>query len=148
MTNFVLLFLFFCFEKEIIYFKKFDSFSNLNLPKKVSLMSTFSVFNVSEELETDFFLPNKDKKIKNELGKKLFLSNCNVCHIGGTNVIIPEKNLKFEALETNGMNNLNAIIYQILNGKNGMPAFGGRLNDKEIESIAEYILEQSVTNLI
>jgi cytochrome c6 len=131
MTNFVLLFLFFCFEKEIIYFKKFDSFSNLNLPKKVSLMSTFSVFNVSEELETDFFLPNKDKKIKNELGKKLFLSNCNVCHIGGTNVIIPEKNLKFEALETNGMT-----------------AFGGRLNDKEIESIAEYILEQSVTNLI
>ena len=41
------------------------------------------------------------------------------------------------------MANLDAIIYQILNGKNGMPAFGGRLNDPEIEQIAKYVLKQS-----
>ena len=35
------------------------------------------------------------------------------CHKNGQNVIIPEKNLKFEALEENGMNNLDSIIYQI-----------------------------------
>jgi cytochrome c6 len=77
------------------------------------------------------------------LGKKLFFSNCNVCHLNGTNIIIPEKNLKQETLKANGMNNVNAIVYQILNGKNGMPAFGGRLKEKEIEAIAKYILKES-----
>ena len=32
---------------------------------------------------------------------------------------------------------------KILNGKNGMPAFGGRLNEQQIEQIAEYVLKQS-----
>nr|AIM52732.1 cytochrome c6 [Ochromonas sp. CCMP1393]AIM52812.1 cytochrome c6 [Ochromonas sp. CCMP1393] len=78
-----------------------------------------------------------------EIGKKLFTSNCNVCHIGGKNLIIPEKSLKKEILEANGMNNLNAIIYQVINGKNGMPAFGGRLEEYEIEEIANYVLESA-----
>ena len=39
------------------------------------------------------------------------------------------------------MNNLDSIIYQILNGKNGMPAFGGRLNEQQIEQIAEYMFK-------
>ena len=68
------------------------------------------------------------------------------CHIGGTNIIIPEKNLKKNALEANGMNTLNAISYQIINGKNGMPAFGGRLQEDEIEILASYVLKQSLTN--
>jgi len=79
-------------------------------------------------------------------GKEIFIKNCNVCHLNGTNVIIPEKNLKNETLETNGMKNLNAIIYQITNGKNGMPAFGRRLNDKQIEEVANYVLEKSSKN--
>jgi cytochrome c6 len=78
-----------------------------------------------------------------EIGKKLFVSNCNVCHLNGRNLIIPEKNLKKETLETNGMNTINAIIYQVINGKNGMPAFGGRLDEYEIEEIAEYVVEAS-----
>ena len=41
------------------------------------------------------------------------------------------------------MNTLSAISYQVLNGKNGMPAFGGRLNEKEIEEVANYVLEKS-----
>jgi cytochrome c6 len=94
-----------------------------------------------------FFFYLDIAKAKNlELGKTLFLSNCNVCHIGGNNIIIPEKNLKKETLETNGMNNLNAIVYQVINGKNGMPAFGGRLQENEIEEIANYILEESLKN--
>lgn len=75
-----------------------------------------------------------------ELGKRLFLLNCNVCHIDGKNIILPEKNLKKETLEINGMNTLEAINYQVINGKNGMPAFGGRLHEKEIQEIANYIL--------
>jgi cytochrome c6 len=79
-----------------------------------------------------------------DLGKKLFISNCNVCHIDGKNLIIPEKNLKKETLKTNGMNHFHAILYQIINGKNGMPAFGGRLQENEIEEIAHYVLEESL----
>ena len=44
------------------------------------------------------------------------------------------------------MNNINAISYQILNGKNGMPAFSGRLKENEIEAIAKYVLDQSSKN--
>lgn len=84
--------------------------------------------------------------ISNENGKELFEKNCLVCHLGGNNIIIPEKNLKKDSLEENGMNNLNAISYQILNGKNGMPAFQGRLKENEIEAIAKYVLEQSSKN--
>ena len=79
-------------------------------------------------------------------GKILFTNNCNVCHKNGENVIIPEKNLKKEALEENGMNSIDAIIYQVLNGKNGMPAFGGRLSQKDIEEIATYVLKESTIN--
>jgi cytochrome c6 len=81
-----------------------------------------------------------------EKGEKLFSNNCSVCHIGGNNLIIPEKNLKKETLEANGMNSISAISYQVLNGKNGMPAFGGRLSEKEIDEVAMYVLEKSKTN--
>jgi hypothetical protein len=37
----------------------------------------------------------------------------------GNNIIIPEKNLKKETLEANGMNTISAISYQVINGKNG-----------------------------
>jgi len=81
-----------------------------------------------------------------EKGEKIFKNNCIVCHAGGNNLIIPEKNLKKETLEANGMNTKNAISYQVLNGKNGMPAFGGRLTENEIEAVAIYVLEQSEKN--
>ena len=76
-------------------------------------------------------------------GESIFLNNCAVCHNGGNNIIIPEKNLKKETLEANGMNTKSAIAYQVLNGKNGMPAFGGRLKETEIEAVAIYVLEES-----
>jgi cytochrome c6 len=81
-----------------------------------------------------------------EKGEKIFNMNCIVCHAGGNNLIIPEKNLKKETLEENGMNTKNAISYQVLNGKNGMPAFGGRLKETEIEAVSIYVLEQSGKN--
>ena len=74
-------------------------------------------------------------------GEKLFSMYCIACHAGGNNVIIPEKNLKKETLENLGINNSASLIYQIRNGKNGLPAFGGRLKQKEIEAISEFLLE-------
>jgi len=78
-----------------------------------------------------------------ESGEKLFEKNCNICHPNGRNIIIPEKNLMKENLDANGMNSISAITYQVINGKNGMPAFGDRLREKEIEQISNYILTNS-----
>ena len=90
------------------------------------------------------FISKENSLAKNlENGEILFLQNCNVCHKNRNNLIIPEKNLKKESLETNGMYNLEAIVYQITNGKNAMPAFGGRLTDIQIKTIAEYVLEKA-----
>lgn len=87
-----------------------------------------------------FFFTIDLNNIKN--GEKLFSNYCIACHAGGSNQIIPEKNLKKETLETLGINNFDSLIYQIKNGKNGMPAFGGRLKQTEIEAITFYLLEE------
>ena len=78
-----------------------------------------------------------------ENGERIFSANCSACHAGGNNVIIAEKTLKKDILEANGMNSVDAITYQVTNGKNAMPAFGGRLDDGEIEDVANYVLAQS-----
>lgn len=78
-----------------------------------------------------------------ENGEKIFTANCSACHAGGNNVIMPEKTLKKEALEAYGMKSVDAITYQVTNGKNAMPAFGGRLGDSDIEDVANYVLSQT-----
>ena len=94
-----------------------------------------------------FFLNITEVKAINlEAGEKIFQTNCMVCHANGNNLIIPEKNLKKETLEINGMNTLTAISYQVSNGKNGMPAFSERLTENEIEEVSYYVLFQSFKN--
>nr|QUE27999.1 PetJ [Sahlingia subintegra] len=78
-----------------------------------------------------------------EHGGQVFSANCSACHAGGNNVIMPEKTLKKDALEANEMNSVSAITYQVTNGKNAMPAFGGRLQEVDIEDVANYVLSQS-----
>ncbi|CAM9104675.1 unnamed protein product [Chrysoparadoxa australica] len=78
-----------------------------------------------------------------ENGERIFTANCAACHAGGNNVIMPEKTLKKDALTANGMKSVSAITYQVTNGKNAMPAFGGRLADNDIEDVANYVLSQS-----
>jgi cytochrome c6 len=75
-------------------------------------------------------------------GEILFQANCSSCHLNGTNLILPEKNLKKEILESNGLNTIEGLIYQLRNGKNGMPSFGGRLSEEELTQIAYYVLDQ------
>jgi cytochrome c6 len=76
-------------------------------------------------------------------GAKIFSANCAACHAGGRNVIMADKTLKKEALEKYNMNSLEAIVYQVTNGKNAMPAFKGRLNNQQIEDVANYVLEKA-----
>ncbi|WP_041780861.1 cytochrome c6 PetJ [Allocoleopsis franciscana] len=76
-------------------------------------------------------------------GAKIFSANCAACHAGGRNVVMADKTLKKEALEKYGMNSADAIINQVTNGKNAMPAFKGRLTPAQIEDVASYVLGQS-----
>ena len=76
-------------------------------------------------------------------GAKIFSANCAACHAGGNNVVNGVKTLKKDALEKYEMNSIEAITYQVNNGKNAMPAFKGRLTDAQIDDVATYVLSQS-----
>lgn len=65
-------------------------------------------------------------------GAKIFTANCAACHAGGRNIVAAAKTLKKEALEKYDMNSLEAIVHQVQNGKNAMPAFKNRLKDNQI----------------
>nr|YP_010336532.1 cytochrome c553 [Rhodospora sordida]UNJ14938.1 cytochrome c553 [Rhodospora sordida] len=78
-----------------------------------------------------------------EHGEQIFSANCAACHSGGNNIIVPERTLKKEALEQYEMKSVGAITYQVTNGKNSMPAFGDRLNDQDINDVANYVLSQA-----
>jgi len=77
-----------------------------------------------------------------EKGKQLFSIHCISCHADQKNPLVPEKNLQKETLEALGIDNRTSLFYQIINGKNGMPAFGGRLQEIEIEQIISYIFQE------
>lgn len=78
-----------------------------------------------------------------QAGEQIFTVNCAACHNGGNNAIMPEKTLKKDVLADNGMNSISAITTQVTNGKNAMPAFGGRLAEEDIENVANYVLTQA-----
>ncbi|XHX76283.1 MAG: cytochrome c6 PetJ [Stenomitos frigidus ULC029] len=79
-------------------------------------------------------------------GAKVFSANCAACHQGGNNVVAANKNLKAAALKQYGMDSAEAIIAQVTNGKNAMPAFKGRLKDDDIQAVAAYVLDQSAND--
>ncbi len=81
-------------------------------------------------------------------GKQVFSTNCVACHAGGRNVVQGNKTLKQDALETYLENygadhNISAIVYQVTNGKNAMPAFSRRLTAEQIENVAAYVNNQA-----
>ncbi len=78
-----------------------------------------------------------------EVGRQAFNSNCAACHRGGRNTVVAAKTLKLDALREYHMDTAEAIISQVTNGKNAMPAFGRRLKPDQIESVAAYVLDQA-----
>jgi cytochrome c6 len=58
---------------------------------------------------------------------------------------MPEKTLEKEALEQYlaGGRSEKSVITQVTNGKNAMPAFGGRLDDEQIGDVASYVIATS-----
>lgn len=80
-----------------------------------------------------------------EAGEAVFNGNCAACHAGGNNVIQNEKTLRKDALEAylEGGLKESSIVYQVTNGKNAMPAFGGRLDAEDIDNVAAYVYDQA-----
>lgn len=79
-------------------------------------------------------------------GAKIFHANCASCHIGGGNILISEKNLTKEALSKYldyDTDLVKAIINQVQNGKNAMPAFKGKLDEVEIREVAAYVFDKA-----
>lgn len=104
----------------------------LFLLRFIALCHLLLLFNIKASLAQDI-----------EAGQQIFSQNCTACHAGGNNVISPERTLQKEVLEKYEMNSVQAITNQVTNGKNAMPAFGGRLSDEDINNVANYVLNQS-----
>jgi cytochrome c6 len=79
------------------------------------------------------------------VGAKVFNANCAACHRGGKNTVNAQKTLSLADLKKNKIDTSAAIVAQVTNGKNAMPAFGktGKLKPPEIESVAAYVLDQA-----
>ena len=76
-------------------------------------------------------------------GAQVFKNNCAMCHVGGKNVVMPDKTLDQAALDKYGKNSVVAITAQIKAGMNAMPAFKDKLTNAQIEDVAAYVLEQA-----
>ncbi|MEB3194797.1 MAG: c-type cytochrome [Cyanobacteriota bacterium] len=80
-------------------------------------------------------------------GAQVFSANCAACHMGGGNVVNAERTLKADALKAYLANYADgpeaAVAYQVTNGKNAMPAFGGKLSETDIADVAAYVIDQS-----
>jgi len=80
-------------------------------------------------------------------GAKIFSAKCASCHIGGGNILIAEKTLKKDALskylEKYNEESIQAIIYQVQNGKNAMPAFKDKLTNQEILEVTAYVFQKA-----
>jgi cytochrome c6 len=80
-----------------------------------------------------------------EAGEKIFNANCAACHAGGQNTVVADHTLEKAAIEkylTGGFKE-SAVVTQVTNGKNAMPAFGGRLSDDDIANVATYVIATS-----
>lgn len=86
----------------------------------------------------------EDFDIDLDAGQQVFSQNCAACHAGGQNLIVAEKTLEIEKLQKYKMDSISAITTQVTNGNiAGMPAFGGRLSDEDIQNVANYVLNQA-----
>ena len=79
-------------------------------------------------------------------GEEIFTTNCAGCHINGGNIVRRGKNLKMKALHKYGFDTTESIVGIVTNGKNNMSAYSDRLTESEIQTVAQYVLEQAENN--
>mmetsp|Transcript_80390 Transcript_80390/g.211136 ORF Transcript_80390/g.211136 Transcript_80390/m.211136 type:complete len:171 (-) Transcript_80390:198-710(-) len=76
-------------------------------------------------------------------GVKVFAENCATCHYSGKNTLVSDRTLDKAVLQKYGMFDLEKIKYQVINGKNAMPAQDERLTREDITDVANYVLTQA-----
>lgn len=79
-------------------------------------------------------------------GAVLFETYCAGCHPKGGNIIRRRKTLKLKSLQRDGYDTLAPVINLITQGQNNMPGFADQLNDTQIETVAQFVLEQASRN--
>jgi cytochrome c6 len=94
-----------------------------------------------------FVFPNTALAEDTSNGAKIFTSYCSSCHLGGGNILLPNKTLYRDALsqylENYNTDSIQAIIYQVKNGKGAMPAFKNKLSEQEILEISAYVFQKA-----
>jgi cytochrome c6 len=81
-------------------------------------------------------------KASESRGEKLFMTNCNVCHPDGGNIVNPKKTLHKADREANGVKTADDIIKRMRNPGPGMTKFDEKnYPDKDARAIAEYVLK-------
>lgn len=81
-----------------------------------------------------------------ETPPELFAANCAGCHPNGANIIRRGKNLKQKALKRHGYTSVDEIATLINNGKGLMSAYGEQLSPDDINTLAQYVLDQAAIN--
>jgi cytochrome c6 len=80
---------------------------------------------------------------KRQQGAQVFEVHCVGCHVNGGNIVRRGKNLRLKTLQRNGYDSIDAISQLVANGKGIMSAYGDRLSEAEMQSVAAYVLEQA-----
>lgn len=79
-------------------------------------------------------------------GAVLFENYCAGCHPKGGNIIRHRKTLKLQSLERDSYDTLESLAYLIAQGQNNMPGFADQLNNSQVETVAQFVLEQASHN--
>mmetsp|Transcript_3314 Transcript_3314/g.10122 ORF Transcript_3314/g.10122 Transcript_3314/m.10122 type:complete len:137 (+) Transcript_3314:439-849(+) len=79
------------------------------------------------------------------LGEDVFKAQCAACHMGGGNIIpyARGKNLKETALKKYKMDSVEAIVNLTKKGKGAMPKYEGKLDEEQLEAVAQFVLERA-----
>mmetsp|Transcript_41008 Transcript_41008/g.100857 ORF Transcript_41008/g.100857 Transcript_41008/m.100857 type:complete len:170 (+) Transcript_41008:40-549(+) len=78
-------------------------------------------------------------------GATLFENNCAGCHPGGGNIIgyARRKTLKTKALDRNRLFSRASIVELMKAGPGTMPKYGERLSEEELNTVADFVLDQA-----
>ncbi|WP_235110515.1 MULTISPECIES: c-type cytochrome [Acaryochloris] len=79
-------------------------------------------------------------------GAMLFENYCAGCHPKGGNIIRRGKTLKLKSLKRDSYDTLEPLTGIVTEGQNNMPGFADKLDNAQVETVAQFVLEQANHN--
>lgn len=79
-------------------------------------------------------------------GAMLFENYCAGCHPKGGNIIRRSKTLKLKSLKRDSYDTLEPLTGIVTQGQNNMPGFADKLDNAQVETVAQFVLEQASHN--